>query len=118
MTPGRNSSVEIIDSGRGGRLLYHEAGNFIRFDWEFAAGPTLALIFGPPAGGWDETYPWASGRQAEIYALVGAEIIRQKAPGFGCAFDLATGDMSIGPKSSGERPVAEHEADSISRRIG
>jgi hypothetical protein len=99
LAPG---TVEITETGPGGQIQYHEAGNRIRFDWEFGGGSTIALIFGPRASGWDSLYPWASGRQAEIFAFVGSEIIRQKAPNAGCEFDLDTGDMSIGPKSRGE----------------
>jgi len=104
-------SVAITESGPGGQILYREGGHSIRFDWEFAAGPTLALIFGPPARGWDESHPWASGRQAEIFAYVGAEIIRQKAPNAGCLFDLETGDMSIGPRAPGAPAVTGRGAD-------
>jgi hypothetical protein len=94
--------VEIRDGGRGGSITYVEGEYRIPFDWEFALSPTLALLWGPRAAGWDAAYPWAAGRQAEIYAFVGAEVVRQKANGHHAIFDLEAGTMDIvrGPAPS------------------
>jgi hypothetical protein len=87
--------VEITQSGRGGSIYYREGRNAITFDWEFAPSPALALIFGPSSKGWDEHFPWAAGRQAEIFDFVGQEVLRQKADGCEFEVDLDTGDMTI-----------------------
>ncbi len=89
------ATVEIATSGRGGSIHYREGGNTAAFDWEFAASPAIALIFGPTAQAWDQQYPWAAGRQAEIYDFVGAEVVRQKAEGARCEVDLESGTISV-----------------------
>lgn len=88
-------AVEITTSGRGGSILYVEGDKSINFDWEFALPPALALIFGPTAQHWDPNFPWASGRQEEIYTIVAEEVVRQKAPDYGFEIDLDTGTLTI-----------------------
>jgi hypothetical protein len=101
------TAVEISTSGRGGSIVYREAGNTAGFDWEFALSPALALIMGAKAEHWDRRYPWAAGRQAEIYARVAADVVRQQSPGslFDC--DLASGIITI--FEAGHRRSAGHE---------
>jgi hypothetical protein len=65
------------------------------FAWEFALPPAIALIFGPGAAAWNGAYPWAAGRQAEVFAFVGAEVVRQKAAGYFTEVDLDAGTMSV-----------------------
>lgn len=87
--------VEITENGRSGAITYREDGLVVRFFWEFAASPTLAIVSGPPAPSWDRDYPGAKGRQDAIYRTVGAEIIRQKAPNCRCEFDLEAGWITV-----------------------
>ena len=47
------ADVDIIQSGRGGTIYYREGANVALFDWEFAGGNALALIFGTKAEAWD-----------------------------------------------------------------
>jgi hypothetical protein len=90
------ATVEITQTGRGGRIIYREGQIVIRFDWEFAGSDrVLALVFGSTARAWDENHPAARGRQAEIYDRVGAEIIGQKAPGSVCEIDLEKGLITV-----------------------
>jgi len=93
-------SVEITQSGRGGSIYYHEGTRTISFQWEFAASPALAVIIGPSAAVWDQMHIWAAGRQEEIYDLVGAEVLRQKAPGYKFSADLANGTITILPNAA------------------
>jgi hypothetical protein len=88
-------SVDIMQSGNGGSIVYREAGREIKFSWEFAMPPSLALIFGPSVRAWDGNYPWASGRGVAIYNAVGAEIVRQQAPGGSYSIDLDNGMIDI-----------------------
>src|SRR5262249_4064685 len=90
-----SASVEITTSGRGGSIHYREGENAATFDWEFGASPAIALIFGPTAEFWDRRYPWAAGRQAEVYDFVGAEAVRQGAPEGRFEVDLASGTISV-----------------------
>jgi hypothetical protein len=87
--------VEITQSGRGGSIRYREGDREIPFDWEFAMSPAIALIFGPAAGSWDVSHPWAAGRRAEVYAFVGGEVARQKAEGAEADVDLDRGIITI-----------------------
>jgi hypothetical protein len=87
--------VDITISGRGGGITYREGGHRIEFDWEFGMSPAVALVWGPKRVEWDGQYPWASGRQAAIYEVVGAEIVRQKAPGGAFEYDLELGHLTI-----------------------
>ncbi len=89
------AQVEITTRGRGGSIFYREGNNTARFDWEFALPPALALIFGHTAQHWDANYPWAAGRQEEVYNFVAEEVVRQKAPDCGHELDLATGTLTI-----------------------
>src|SRR5690242_19538253 len=87
--------VEISDSGRGGSIYYREGENTITFGWEFALPPALTLIFGTEAKHWEQQYPWAAGRQKEIFEFVAEEVVRQKAPGCGYESEPATGSLTI-----------------------
>jgi hypothetical protein len=60
-----NPVVEITTSGRGGSIKYREGDHTIVFDWEFAMDP------------------------------VGAEVVRQKAPGGAFEYDLDRGELTI-----------------------
>jgi hypothetical protein len=101
--PGPPPVVEITTKGRCGWIYYREGANSARFDWEFAAGPALALIFGTAARAWDGAYPWAAGRQAEIYDFVGAETVRQKAVSARFEVDLDAGDITVLDDAIGRR---------------
>lgn len=94
--------VEITEGGRGGGITYREGTLSIPFDWEFAMSPTLALIWGPKAAGWDTSFPWAAGRQREVYDFVGSEVVRQKANDAWFAYDLEAGTMDL---IQGKKPI-------------
>jgi hypothetical protein len=88
--------VEITENGRSGSIYYREGSNTVRFYWEFAASPALALVFGDGAKDWALRHPWAADRQAAIYDFVGGEIVRQKAPRARCKIDLDGGFITVG----------------------
>ena len=88
-------SVEINTSGRGGSIYFRQGINTASFSWEFANSPALVLIFGTTQQHWDRQYPWASGRQEEIYNFVAAEVVRQKSAGSECEVDLASGIITV-----------------------
>lgn len=95
--------VEITSSGRGGSIYYREGINAAVFDWEFAASPALVIICGSPAKYWDQAYPWAKGRQAQICDFVGAEALRQQAPDCRFEVELDTGTIIVKPATSRAR---------------
>jgi hypothetical protein len=93
--PNATHSVEIEQSGRGGTIIYREGENTVSFGWEFAMPPAIALLFGPSALQWSHYGAWATDRQAEVFATVGTEVVRQKAPGGDFTADLDTGIIEI-----------------------
>jgi hypothetical protein len=103
--------VEISTSGRGGSIYYCEGEQRIAFDWEFALPPAIVLIFGPKASGWDDAYPWASGRRSEIFEFVGAEVVRQQVAGGGFDVDLDAGVIEVLRPGSGKPARAVRAAD-------
>jgi hypothetical protein len=102
-----NYSVEIIDSGRGGSIHYDEGRNTVVFSWEFALRPVLALIFGPPAARWDTHYPWAAGRQQEIFDRVAQNVLQRKANGCFARADTASGTIEIVEASDARRDSSD-----------
>ncbi|HKD69517.1 MAG TPA: hypothetical protein VKB84_21945 [Candidatus Binataceae bacterium] len=95
--PNQNArgSVEIITKGRAGYIYYREGANTAVFDWEFAGAGAIAIIMGKPANVWDRSYPWATGRQTQIFDFVGAEAIRQKANDCRFEVELDTGTIMV-----------------------
>jgi len=87
--------VEISNGGRAGSITYREGLHSASFDWEFALSPALAIIAGPKSGDWDRACPWAAGRQAEVFAHVAGEVVRQKAPDCTPEIDLAAGTITL-----------------------
>lgn len=87
--------VDITITGRGGGITYREGDHRIEFDWEFGMSPAVALVWGPKRAEWDGQYPWARGRQAAIYAIVGAEVVRQKVSDGAFEYDLDLGHLTI-----------------------
>ena len=96
--------VEISDGGRAGSITYREGLHAVRFDWEFALSPALAIINGPTASGWERLGGWAAGRQEEIFQHVASEVIRQKASGHTADIDLPAGTITILELSRPDRP--------------
>lgn len=87
--------VVITQEGRGGSIRYNEGDRTVVFSWEFALPPTLALIFGPPSARWDVHYPWAAGRQQEIFDRVGTAVLKREAPSCYYSVNLVTGMIDI-----------------------
>lgn len=101
-----NAVVEITDQGRSGTAIYREGDASAAFEWELALSPTLAYVYGIAARDWDEAYPWARGRQEEIYDFVAGEIVRQRAPGHRWVIDLAEGLIRVLHSPQAGAPLA------------
>jgi hypothetical protein len=89
------ATVEIVNNGRGGSVIYTEGEHRIDFSFEFAMLPAIALVFGPGIGAFEREGAWAAGRRAEIYDTVGRELVPQQAPGGAFSVDLASGIIEI-----------------------
>jgi hypothetical protein len=90
----QNAEVKIVQRGRSGLISYSEGVETVVFDWEFG-GSVVALIWGTKKLVWDRSHPWAAGRQAEVYAVVAKEVIRQKAPNSEFEINLDSGMITI-----------------------
>lgn len=78
--------VEYQQDGRGGTIRYFDHDTTIKFDWEFAAGNGVVIIFVSAPEFWERaTNTPASERQA-ILEFVAASVIRDKAPG--CRYEI------------------------------
>ena len=85
------SSVEIVENGRSGSVVYREASNSLSLFWEFGGDDTVAIIIGGDAASWARQHPWAKERRAEILRHIAEEAIRQKGPGGKARIDLQAG---------------------------
>jgi hypothetical protein len=103
-----NRKVDVSSSGRAGSVYYREGDNTAEFYWEFAASPALAIVCGANAQVWDQRYPWAAGRQAEIFDFVAEDVVRQQASGYGFEVDLYTGTITVMPRTYRQRSPAEN----------
>jgi hypothetical protein len=86
--------VTISREFRAGLISYQEGENEAQFDWEIG-GSVVALIWGTKRRDWESRYPWAAGRQSEIYDFVAKEVIRREAPNSKSKIDLETGTITI-----------------------
>jgi hypothetical protein len=90
-------SVTIEENGRSGSIKYIEGANVVKFDYEFGGGNCIAIIFGPKEKHWDAAYPWASGRQDQIFTDMSNEVIAQRASGCHAKIDIDSGTVEIYP---------------------
>jgi hypothetical protein len=84
--------VVIRERGRSGSVDYAERENSLSLYWEFG-GSVVAIIAVPRAAEWDARHAWAAGRMPEIMARIGAELVRQRAPG--CTFEADPNDPRL-----------------------
>jgi hypothetical protein len=88
-------SIKIEERGRCGVITYREGSHLISFEYEFGGGYCLAIIVGPTQDRWDTTYPWAIGRQRQIFIDMSNEVIARRAKGCIAQIDLGTGAVEI-----------------------
>ena len=72
--------VEYSQSGRGGTLSYVAGDKKIDFDWEFAGGNGVALIFIPEEKYWVVQTGIPLSQRQSILEFVAKEVIDDKAP--------------------------------------
>lgn len=74
-------SLIIGQDGRGGTIYYDNSYGSISFYWEFGGGDCIAIIFLPTDAEWRSAFGAAAEQKDQFLEYIGAEIIRQKAPG-------------------------------------
>lgn len=100
-----DGAVSIVEDGRSGEVIYLEAGQELRFYWEFSGGETFASVRVGTGADWREQYPWAAGRRSEILRFVASEVLRQRAPGGASHIDEQTGWMHLRGGRTGSPPA-------------
>jgi hypothetical protein len=95
-------TVEVLEDGRSGRVLYRDPDGELSFYWELGGGDAVAIVnIGTPAE-WKERHPWAARRRAEILRFVAQELVRQKAPNCRPESDDAAGVLYL--RQTGSAP--------------
>jgi hypothetical protein len=88
-----NPHIDYSQTGRGGTLTYIAGKTRINFDWEFAGGNGVAIIFIPEEKYWEaQTRTPLSARQ-EILEFVAKEVVEAKAPN--CIYRITDGYIDI-----------------------
>ncbi len=73
--------VRIIQTGRGGTIIYTLQDKSIPFHWEFGSNEVLALIFIPNDQTWEAQTEIPLSKRMEILTFVAQQVIRQRASG-------------------------------------
>ncbi|TLV03040.1 hypothetical protein [Dyadobacter luticola] len=82
--------LDYEQEGRGGTITYREADVKIRFDWEFAGGRAMVLIFIPEGEYWEAHTKTPLSRRLEILHRMATQVIADKAPGHRFEIDYNT----------------------------
>ena len=98
---GSGRRLEYEQSGRAGIITYCEQDLRIAFDWEFAAGNSVVYIFVPNPGQWEAATHTPLTRREEILDFVGAQVVRDKAPG--CTYRIEDGWIDVFSRKSASR---------------
>jgi hypothetical protein len=85
--------VEYSQSGRGGTISYIAGDKRIYFDWEFAGGNGVALIFIPGEKYWLAQTGIPLSQRQSILEFVAKEVIEDKAPG--CVYSISDNCIEI-----------------------
>ena len=85
--------LEYSQDGRGGTVTYIAGTTKINFDWEFAGGAGVAIIFIPEEKFWlAHTHTPVSARNS-ILTFVAKQVIGDKAPG--CVYEITENCIEI-----------------------
>ena len=85
--------LEYSQEGRGGTISYIAGTTKITFDWEFAGGAGVALIFIPEEKFWLAHTHTPVSERISILTFVAKQVIEDKAPG--CAYEVTDNCIEI-----------------------
>lgn len=85
--------VEYSQQGRGGTIFYHHGDRHIRFDWEFAGGNGVVIIFVPKPEHWEAHTRTPLSQRLEILEFVARQVVRDKAPS--CTYRISDNFIDI-----------------------
>jgi hypothetical protein len=85
--------VTYSQDGRGGTITYTDADIRIQFDWEFAGGNGVVIIFVQPPQFWEAGTKTPLSQRQEILEFVAKSVVRDKAPG--CLYEISDNFIDI-----------------------
>lgn len=88
-----NPQVEYTQTGRGGTITYIAGNKRINFDWEFAGGNGVAIIFVPEEKYWEAQTRTPLAARQEILEFVAKDAIEAKAPD--CIYRITGNSIDI-----------------------
>lgn len=88
-----NPQVDYTQSGRGGTITYSAGNKRIHFDWEFAGGNGVAIIFVPEEKYWEAQTGLPLAARQEILEFVAKDAIEVKAPD--CIYRITANSIDI-----------------------
>ena len=86
-------TVTYAQDGRGGKIFYRDGAFYIGFDWEFAGGNGVVIIFIPEEKHWEAHTKTPLASRDEIIMYVANRAIEDQAPG--CRAEIYTDHISI-----------------------
>jgi hypothetical protein len=124
--PRRDWSVDILESGRCGKVIYRESAGSLEGYWEFGGGDTVASIHVGDEATWRQQHGWAVARRSEILRRIAGEVIRLRAPTCRADIDEPGGwiNLRLGaatpvpPTIPGAAPIGRSPALQVSARKG
>ncbi|TAE62039.1 MAG: hypothetical protein EAZ89_00100, partial [Bacteroidetes bacterium] len=81
------------EMGRGGLIRYHEGSLTLKFDWEFAGGNGVVIIFVPKPAFWQQHTGLPAERRQDVLEFVAERVIRDKASG--CTYEISDDAIEI-----------------------
>ncbi len=85
--------VEYEQMGRAGMVTYFDGNIKIVFDWEFAGGDGVVIIFVPNSAQWEKATGTPAGERQAILEFVAEQVIRDQAPN--CRYEISEGYIDI-----------------------
>jgi cation transport regulator ChaB len=86
-------ALHYTQDGRGGKVIYTEGETTLEFDWEFAGGNGVAIIFVPQNKYWEAQTGIPLEERMEILEFVGQQAVKDKAPE--CIYEISDGFVEI-----------------------
>lgn len=89
----RRQHLEYTQDGRGGKITYIDGDISLDFDWEFAGGNGVAIIFVPEKKYWEAQTGLPLEEMQGILEFVGKQTVEDKAPN--CVYEITDGFVEI-----------------------
>lgn len=85
--------LDYTQDGRGGKVIYTEGSVKLEFDWEFAGGRGVAIIFVPESKYWEAQTGLSLKERMRVLDFVGRQAVIDKAPE--CVYEITDGFVEI-----------------------